>query len=528
MNYYYYRECQPERAIQGNFASGQINYKFNVNGNESYNPSKSYIKIRMKITKGDGSRLDKDFGVAPNMCVCDNLFQQIQIYCNGTCLSRRNDYIAQCSALEMRLNKSMTERNALLSSTNYSQIYLDQRLNDVSIDGNSEVYHYNEGAYLAKTTGDTFAGTNLDVGTDSLQYVAATKTFVWDDNADADLDMTNNFNPGDRIKITATVNVTQQVFTIVTVTNLTIVVKERFKGDVAANVANNGLFDIRLITNFRELQTVNQANDLDLIWKVPIGFFNIDDYVCGEYKLELTPHAESVWRKYAVEAYTNVEDLAPGAAPDATKFNVEISSLIMYLWTHVSPTEMSGSKSFTFDDIICSSQNLTTNNLTSKLFNVHSKNHSLTLAYQSSDAGDDITKSRSKFVIDNHLEQNLVRWYLIRNGVTLPDPHPRIQVDQAGGINDIVQRYYESLMYMDQNKNGITKYETVKEWLDAGLFFHYRWGTNSNKVNGNQVQVYSNFNTAFGNNPQVLLFDHYSVTMSMSMQSGRVTNVSVN
>ena len=61
MMYKYLAEVQPERGIQSNFASGQINYKWSMNQN-MFNPAKSYIRIKIKLTIHlDHDKFNKNF-----------------------------------------------------------------------------------------------------------------------------------------------------------------------------------------------------------------------------------------------------------------------------------------------------------------------------------------------------------------------------------------------------------------------------------------------------------------------------------
>ncbi len=528
MEYKYYREVQAERAIQGNFASGQINFKFDYNDGHSYwTPSKSYLKIKMRLRKGDDTRVDKEYGVALNMYVCDNLFQQLDIRCNGVCVSEWNDYIAQCASLKNRMYKSMNKRNAIMSSTNYAQIYINDRIMDIASDGLVQQSRYSEESIASMDRQQTFAPTTIDEAADTLALGADDGIFTYVDNAGADLDIQDVFSVGDVVKISIPNNLDADeartnLYTVTATALLTVTVTPiPSVAGLAANVANHAIFNIRKVPHIAELNS-QQANDLDLIWKPPLGWFDINDEVCGTYKFELTPHAENVWQKFAVEGLSNRTPLALGEAADVTKYKVEVTEIIMYLWTSIYASPKSGSKSYTYSDIRCNSQNLTTNSLTSKNFSTHPNSHSYTLAYQDAAVGDDITLSRSKFVISGNEERNLVRFYLSKGGIQLPDPIPRLEVNDAGGINNIIQRYYETLQYSG-GYESFEKHEKVKEWLDAGLFLHYKWGKGYRDTD--QIQVYSNFSAPFTVNPQILLFDWYYCHIQMNIVGGKLISV---
>ena len=524
MDYSYYKEVQAERAIQGNFSSGQINFKFNLNGtNNSWVPSKSYMKIKLKISKGDDSRLDKEYGIAPNLNICDNIFQQIDMRINDKIVSEWNDYIPQCATLKMRLNKSKNRREALLSSCNYSQIYITERINDVSNNGSEQPYRYAEEMVGQLTRAQTFGGAQIDEGADTLALGANDGILTWVDGAGGDLDLRNasNLNVGDVIKLTNPAEFTG-LYIIQSINQLTITVSPPPSvAGVAANIANNAAFNIRKVIDGKYLRKQG-ANDLDLIWTPPIGFWDINEELCGNFKLELTPHAEGIWQKLAVEGLSDRQALGSNEAADVNKFKVEIREILLYLWLNVKSSPMNGQKNIRISDIKCNAQTLTTNSLTSKVFNIDKRNHSVTLAFQDSAVGDDITLSRSKFKISNEEEQNLVRYYINMNHLTLPNPIPSLEVNYSGGINNIIQRYYESLNY-SYNDDRYESHESVKEWLDCGPYFHYKWREKGDS--SGQCEVYSNFSSAFTRNPQMLLFDHYYRNIALDIRNGEVIDV---
>jgi len=524
MDYKYFREVQPERAIQGNFASGQINFKYDMDDRSMWNPSKSYLKIKMKLTKGDGTPLDVNFGLAPNMYICDNLFQQLDMRINGVIVSEWNDYIAQCASLKNRLYKDLNERETILSDVNYAKTNLSERINQVAADGYKKLNSGGKTRFIElKQNDDTAILTTEEIRV----LVGALNVLEYRQAADAGagaVDLTETgMKIGDMIEMVGFAGVAYFRATITAIAANTITLDRALPVAIAAeDILTNKIFLIPVDDGSIQSQ---RANEIELIWRPPLGIFDVNDELSGEYKFELTPHAEGVWQKYAVEALTN---RAVGTTAD--DFAVTIQEINMYIWTCVYPSPYSGSKSLRISDMICNSQNLTTNSLTSKVFNVHAKNHSLTLAYQESSVGDDIRFSRSKFKIQNEEELNLVRYYIQKDGITLPDPIPRLEKQDSrvvananvNGKDFMTQRYYENYAYSKGDKLLIKK-EDLQEWFDAGVFFHYKWGKGYKK--SDQVIVYSNFSSAFTTNPQILLFDHYWCDISMNISNGKVVDI---
>ncbi|MCP5019383.1 MAG: fibronectin type III domain-containing protein [Ketobacter sp.] len=538
MNYKTFREVQPERGIHGNFASGQINYVWKTAENTAWVPAQSYFRIKLKLSAGvnDAKPTISD-DVALNMMAADNLFQQIELRVNGVKVSEWGDYVAQCAALKCRLHCDMNNRQSLLSSINYTKIDMLDRQAQLCSDGwNQKNTVFRPGPSLPANAASGTVLDFLDMGTPNMvQFVAAENTIIFSANGGERIpDMMKYFAIGDFIYFNDGVEAANLVtgFRTAVSQNDTIVV-----GAVANNLGPaNYVAQVRIHDKYyidRRYSNTEQNSEIELIWRPPIGFFDIASEVSGSYKLELSPLPRGVWEKYVVESLDS--NLEPGV-----DYEVEITEMNLYLWTHVHPRPINESPTFVYTDIRCNSQNLTTKSLTSTVFNVHPNNHSLTVAYQDSAVGDDTRYSRSKFKITNDQELQIKRYYIQMDGITLPDPLPSLELEPAEGINILYQRYVENFHYSGAYSSGMKKFETMEEWKKAGIFFHYKWGTGYKK-SGTAI-VYSNFDqrnvenqvpkldwlgeaNAVLRNPQILLFDHYYCTVSMNIKDGELISI---
>lgn len=538
MNYKTFREVQPERGIHGNFASGQINYRWKTEDNTAWVPAQSYIKIKMNILGPAGVRPTTIHDFALNMMACDNLFQQIELRVNGVKVSEWNDYVAQCAALKCRLNCDVNKRQSLLSTVNYTKIDMIDRQSQMCADGyNSKDTVIRRGAAYAPHANSGRTLDFLDLVTpNQVQFVIADQTIRFTANGGARIpDMSKYFSIGDYLYLNDGAEASTQVvgFSSLVSQNDTIV--------TAAGAVTNNLGPVNLVAQVRihygyyidrRYSGTVQNNQIELIWRPPLGFFDIASEVSGDFKLELTPHAEGVWQKYAVESLID--------SIEAANFSIEITEMNLYKWTHIHPSPINDQQTFVYTDIRCSTQNLTTKSLTSNIFNVHPNNHSLTLAFQDSSAGDDTRYSRSKFKIVNDQELQIKKFYIQMDGITLPDPPDSLELDPAGGINDLYQRYVENFHYSGAYNSGMTKYETMEEWKRAGVYFHFKWGAGYKK--SGTVAVYTNFDqrnivnqvpkldwlgetNALLRNPNILLFDHYYNTISMKVKDGELISI---
>lgn len=535
MDYKFFRQIQPERGINGNFASGQINYRWKTANNTAWVPSQSYLKIKLKLTQGGGARPNKssDFGL--NMMVCDQLFQQINMRINGVLVSEWNDYVAQCAALKCRLNCDVATRQSMLSDVDYTKIDLVDRMSQISSDGRQEKDTvWDKGPQLAPNAASGTTLTFMDLATPhQVEFFVPVGgenrvQFSPNDSNQAIPDMSKYFAVDDYIYLNDGGEIASVVIGFRTEDshNDTILVADALNAVAAANlVAQVRIHDVYFID--RRYSNSVQNNEIELIWKPPLGFFDIRTEVSGDFKLELTPNPDGVWQRYAVESLK--ESRIPG-----DDYDIDVTEVNFYAWTHVHPHTVNDQQTFVYSDIRCTSQNLTTKSLTSKVFNIHPQNHSLTLAWQDSDSGDDTRYSRAKFKIANDQELQIRRFYISMDGITLPDPLPSPILEPNDGVNELYQRYVENFHHSGAFNSSIQKYETMEEWKRAGIYFHYKWGIGYKK--SGQALVYSNFYQHDDpdwigetlddyRNPQVLLFDHYYCTLMMTVKDGECITV---
>lgn len=502
-----YIEIQPERAIQGNFSSGQFNIIWNLPKNTKFNPSKSFIKITTSLKKGNNDALDLDFGVSYNYYVCDNLFQQVRQKINGIPVGELNDFVSQTAALHNRMNISQTLKESRMSSTNYSQIYLQDRINDVSSDGRK--YH----DYQFKTpAGDL----SLDITTPNQYSVAITGILSLTANGGNPIPNVNTlFDIGDFIQYEGNNNdfVAGEILSFPTDASIQLSLGSNTQLVVnAKNITNDNFKRIR-----KHIPTLRN-NYNEFIWRPCLGFWNLDEFVCGhgDYCLELTPINSSVLSKYAIES---VSDKKEGTTINDIKF--EVINVLMYLYVEINGSESVKTQSFLYEDINCNSQNITTSSLDSKEFFTHDNNIGLTVAFQDKNVGNDSTLSRSKFKISDNKEQLIDRYYIINNGITLPDPLPSL-INSQNSLLLITQRYYENFGY--SNNLDLLKVESLKEFIDAGIYFHHKFGIKDSPYKNN-VQVYTKFSDSNFPSANLLLFDHYLCNLTLKIKDDKIDEV---
>ena len=138
-----YSEFLPTRDVTlDSFSTGRIIIPWEMSAEQHWIPSRSYMRMRCELTKGntDGktqTQLTVEDQIAPNMNLCANLFQSMELQLNGKTISRVSDHVAEVDTVEQRLSKSKAWMDSIGASVNWLQEDVNDRINAVSSDGTS-------------------------------------------------------------------------------------------------------------------------------------------------------------------------------------------------------------------------------------------------------------------------------------------------------------------------------------------------------------------------------------------------------
>ena len=107
-------EVNCSRAVtDSTFANSLQEFKFNVSGTTWWIPRESFFRIRMAITRNDGTPIQLQDDIAPSYAVCDTLYRSLEFKMGGISVSRIGQYCPQISALKKRQEYSTQWRNEL-------------------------------------------------------------------------------------------------------------------------------------------------------------------------------------------------------------------------------------------------------------------------------------------------------------------------------------------------------------------------------------------------------------------------------
>lgn len=519
-----YDQHSPSRDVTGsNFPNGTIHIKWENSGGTWWVPSKSYIRMRAKITHADGTPVLIGDDAAPNMGLMSNLFQSCEFKIADKTVSRVSDYMAQVDALQTRLTKSKSYLDSVGASLNFWQHEYTKRSAIVAADGDPLRQMIAANGLTQVQMGFTL-GALLTV---DLVGGGKSGTATWSAGPNGDIRTT--LKVGDVIQSSIGQKMTITGFTaplVATVVSESIII-------AVAGVSGNFIFPVALE------EYCARRNEFECIWKPPLSIFNVGHAMpTGKYEIQLNPHNSTVFQKMAIESIGS--DRAFGAS--AGNFNFEVIDFYLYLATIQGPVVENIQYFLSLEETRCQTDNVDNNNgLQQKNFDISPASFALTLAFQDVEAGTDTRLSSSKFKIrqiDGTVdlpnlpadfpsgELALRRMYLQYAGITKPSPDadPEYASNATGRKDFLSSRYAESMLYSGAyfDTGGA---EDKNDWIQRGPYYYFSWPKDG-VSESTRVNVNYSFQAALGEGRgRVLLFDHYKQMVMVSVVGGMVVDV---
>ena len=526
-----YEQHPPTRDVVNNsFPNGAIHFRFQTSGQKWWIPSKSYLRMRVQLTKGDGTAVDVNFGSAPNMGFMSNLFQSAEFRINDRVVSRISDFMPQVDSLETRLTKSKSWLDSIGESSNWWAESQSLRLAEVASDGT--IVKDTVAIVPAETTQiDTAIGYAAN---NSVAYVAATGVITFAAGAGPAVPNTNvNFQVGDFLVLTGgtigdgALNVKLEVLAVNA--NATMTVRADIAADIAA--ANDIRFS-RVRPNPVVAPPARRIGEFETVYQPPLSLFKIGHALpAGRYELVLNPQTATSYQKRAIESVLGQASLnpqLPGVAGNPANVKVNVVDFYMYCATVDGPRADDMTYLLDLEQTRCQAEKIDTTNFQQKNFDVSPSTFALTAAYQDLRAGENTALSASKFksydaaaIPTTSEELKLTRFFINYAGQNLPAPDaaPDFQV----GTDYTTQRYIESQIYSGAyyDTGGA---ETIEEWHDRGAYYYFSWPRDGTD-RSTRVNVHQQFDGADVVNMRLLLFDHSKQVGRVRIQDGRVVDV---
>lgn len=487
------------------FQNGSISYKFVVSGNERWIPSRSYLKIRMKISRAnliDQLRLANN--LAPTMNLCSALFQSLEFRINDKTVSKVSSFVPQVETLYQRMNKSKAFLDGC-GQINFWNSDFTKRQADICIDGKDNFEEYNE----IRTRADLGVVLMPAAATLAIAADSATIAVV---NGPANLNTV--FNVGDIIEIETGGATGLLKFNISLVNANSLIINNEKNIALAAGAYNFNR--VRKVTkNARDIMNI------EFIWTPQsLSIFQVTQALpLGNYELLLQPEVN--FKKFIVESI--VTDKVPGV-----DYDVRIDQMYLY----VNKVQASRIEDLTYmldlNTIRCQSTNVVTSSSQQKTYDVSPSTQALTVCYQDQRLGTDTRFSPTKFKsynvnADASVEQKLKSFYVNYAGKQYPSPQADYKFDPNTDFT--VQRYLDTQLmtgaYFDSGSC-----ESLEDYQSRGAYTHIvcpRDGSDrSTRVTVNHEFDLTNPETE---NMKCLLFDHSKQVCAITIQNSRVVNV---
>lgn len=533
-----YDQVPATREVAGDSFSGQaISYKWSVSGNKWWIPSKSYLRTRVEISRGDGTQLTVSDNLAPAMGTTACLFQSGEYRLGDKTLSRIADLMPQIDALENRLGKSGAWLDGMGASTNFWSDDFKVRQADVCSDG-ININNLTSGLGQASLTRvnlgfDAAGGAGNDRNAASYLNATGLITFAQNGGAALPADVRVQFPVGSYLQYTsiqgAVANDARYGKSLLVLAGGSATTIQVAPLSLGADVAVDGRTDfIKVIVPALATNDARKVKSFETIWQPPLSIFKYDGAIpSSKNELLLNPQTKSVYERAVVESLLGSGDKTPGLT--AANFKVNIVSMILYVCTVEGPRCDDATFLLDLEQCRCQADVVGNSGFLQKQFDVSPSTVALTVAYQDGRAGTNTQCSASKFksfnaAITSSTETSINRLFLQYSGVQYPSPDADPTL--VNGTDFTAERYVQSQIYGGGFFSDAGP-ENINKWHNRGSYYHFQTLRDATD-RSTRVQVNQAFEVGTDVvNCRVLLFDHSKQVARVQVQSGSVINVQV-
>ena len=531
-----YDQIVPTRDISGGqFSGAPIVFRFENSGEKWWLPSKSYIRMRCKLTKADGTTpLTVSDDIAPNFGLASNLFQSMDFQIANKVVSRCTDYVAQVDALKKRLHKSKSWMDSIGASTNFWESDFKTRQQQVCSDGRLVTDVVNPPDMTVKNRMMLGFDENGATNKNSMTYDTTTGLVTFAKNGGADLPDVSTIYPAGSYFCVISGQPTENIGNAIphkvlssTATTLTIA-PSSLGGDVAggSNITPN--FGSNIIWGKVEysyddsaVQEARRVSEFELVFQPPMGIFDLKEALpLGQYTLNMNPQVASEVLKRSIESSLG--------AKTSADFSFEVTSMNFYCATLEGPRVDNLSYLLDLKHTRCQAVDIDNREFGQKNLDVSSSTQQVTIAYQDIRAGSDTRISSSKLRSYNTnvsvpVENTLNRWFFQYAGVSRPSPD--YDGELSSGKDFTVQKYVDTQLN-SQAYYDVGGTEPIVEFHENGSYYHYQTPKDgSDKSTRLTVSQQFSASTIDIKNTRLLVFDHSSQVARIQIQDSRVVNV---
>jgi len=291
--------------------------------------------------------------------------------------------------------------------------------------------------------------------------------------------------------------------------------------------------DATTLVGLKIVESSERVNTLELVWKIDaLSIMKINHVLpCSDYELRLTPLPSAQCTAAAFQTNsTDVKTAASGTG--ATNLKMTVQDIYYYILQMRGKATQNTQYVTQLMETRCQAQAVTGDGLIQKQFSVSPSTYALTTAYQSSLVNNDTRCSQAQFVaytaskaangvtdvkVDPGEELKVARYFLQYNGASFPSPDADLKFETKTDLTR--ERYVQTQINSGQYfKNP----ESLQDFQARGQYFHHIVENDgkSTRVTVNQSMPGANFAQT-----NVLLFDHYTKTLAVTIRNGRAVRV---
>lgn len=529
-----YNQVAPTRDVTGNnFPNGAIHFKWENASQNWWIPSKSYLRMRVSLTRSDGvSFLTTEDDIAPNMDLCAALWQSLEFRVAGKTVSRVADYVPLVDALTKRLSKSKSTLDSINASTNFFDPYFKVRQQAVCVDGISvdAVPGPTEARTREQLGFDAAGNAQAGFNTASLNGATGVVTFAQNGGQALPVDVRTLFPIGSYIRFDAIEGATgadPRVGTPLKVVQLRSATEIRVQRGIIGDIAADGRTDfVRLEQKTQVLgPKQREIRQFEIIWQPPLSIFTSVAHAmpAGKYELVMNPQTASVYQQAAIESLGGVTKVA------GTDFKFQVEDMYFYTANIEGPRLDDITYLLDLDSTRAQTEDITSASFGQRNFDVSPSTYALTVAFQDLRSNTDTRFSQTRFRSYNtagttEVGLKLSRFFLQYAGQQLPSPDAAPQF--ATGIDFTVQRYIETQMqsggYYDSGGA-----ESIEDWHERGAYYYFAIARDG-MDRSTRVQVNTGFQTGTDvSQTRLVLFDHARAVCKVEIRDGRVIDVNL-
>lgn len=532
---YKFDEIQPLRNVtEDSFPDGEQIFRWTFGSNKYWVPSKSYVKMKIKLTDPSGNPLERSENIAWAMNTIPTLFQASSYKIADQTVCNITQNLAQVDTLLNRQTRSQSWLSGVGNDLNNWEHSFRKRQDNMYSLGGLDVSGLNQSYDWESIKTDCTIVVADSITITKLANGSYQLTFT--DAAGADLDLlaaNSQLRVGDllvyELKQTDPdrTETSSGVITDISQLSITFVPNEGAltTGSPAATLLiSDALFSMYTVRHdYYDEKATNRQLDAEFIWYPTLSVFRSVKHAipCGSTKHEftLTPYSDSTYQKNAIQSLISNKT-------NGTDFLLTVTEMKLYILTCDSnKIEDNFEFMLDLDEIQCQSTPITSTQQQQTL-DVIPSTHALALAFIDKDALNDTRYPLTRFTIRDDLELNLTRYYIRYEGQR-PSPDAVTELDVTLGkdyLKDVYNRtkLYDGTLYMENP-------EDLATFRSRGMYLFHPFPKTSSSRN-TRVYVQVNFSSltdsdAVEQNPFLLLFSYYKKAVVLTVQNGRIINV---